>query len=115
MSTRAASSFFDPDIVANLLQSTAARKLFVLTIVGGLSVSMLTTILLQTGLIIRISEFVWFLQIAAAMFVLSAWCFARHDDLRLANAAIITAIATISLILCGLVSNTGLRMNMPVA
>lgn len=115
MNTRVASSIFDPDFVTNLSHSAAARKLFVLTVVCGLSVSMLTTILLQTGLIIQIFEFGRFLQIAAAMFVLSAWCFARHDDLRLANAAIITAIATISLMLCGLVSNTGLRMNMPVA
>jgi|GEM_PF-1695180 len=115
MNTRAASPIFGPDFVTNFSQSAAARKLFVLMIVCGLSGAVLTTILLRTGLIIQIAEFAQFLQIAVALSVLSVWCFARHDDLRLANAAIITAIATISLMLCGLVSNTGLRLKMPVA
>ncbi|WP_336986670.1 phosphatase PAP2 family protein [Altererythrobacter aquiaggeris] len=115
MSTRAAPSNLYAGFVTNLLQSAAARKLLVLTIVFVLSVSMLTTIVLQTGLVIQISQFAWFLQIAAALFLLSVWCFARHDDFRLAHAAIITAVATISLMLCGLVSNTGLRLKMPVA
>lgn len=59
--------------------------------------------------------FVRFAALAAAMLALSAWCRARLPDPRLAAAAQIVALATMSLMLCGIIANAGLRLGAPLA
>jgi membrane-associated phospholipid phosphatase len=60
-------------------------------------------------------EFASFSGIALALVVIAAFSVYRRHDWRLADSALIVAAATGGLMLCGLVSNIGLRLGLPLA
>ncbi len=116
MSTRASPPIFGNfPSTGDVFRAVLTRKVLVLSALFGLSISVLTAILLQTGLVLKAFEFGRFVLLAAAMFVLSGWCYVRKIDPRFADSANIIGVATIALMLCGLIANTGIRVNMPVA
>ncbi|MCT2558240.1 phosphatase PAP2 family protein [Tsuneonella sp. YG55] len=69
----------------------------------------------MTGSRIEIAGFLRFFLLGLALLGLSLWCRRRLPDRRLAHAAAIVGAATWALILCGLVSNVGLRLGAPLA
>ncbi|MDN3645613.1 phosphatase PAP2 family protein [Pontixanthobacter aestiaquae] len=100
---------------ADVVRFVFTRKVLVLTVLFGLSISVLVAILLQTGLVLKTFDFGRFVFLAAAMFALSGWCYVRKIDARFSDSANIIGVATIALMLCGLIANTGIRVNMPIA
>ncbi|MFA9199567.1 MAG: phosphatase PAP2 family protein [Cypionkella sp.] len=66
------------------------------------------------GMTIEPAGFARFALLAAAMLALSRWCARRYPDPRLAHAAAIVGSGTLALLLCGLISNTGLRLGAPL-
>lgn len=58
--------------------------------------------------------FLRFGLLASAMLALAAWCRWRYPDPRLAHAAALVGVGTISLLICGIVSNLGLRLGAPL-
>lgn len=76
---------------------------------GGLFV-----ILALTGMSLA-AEFANFMLFAAAVAALAGFCRWRDHPWRLTDSAIIVSVVTLSLLLCGLVSCTGLRLGFPLA
>jgi len=74
----------------------------------------MTCVVTATGMTVEYAGFVRFFVLASVMLALSAWCYARHPDKRLAQAAAIVGSGTLSLLLCGIVSNAGLRLGAPL-
>ena len=68
-----------------------------------------------SGMAVEPGGFLRFIVLAAAMLALSAWCRIRYPDPRLADAAAIVGAATLSLLLCGVIANAGLRLGAPLA
>lgn len=68
----------------------------------------------QTGLRPEPLGFARYLILATAMAALAAWCVKRRMDQRMAAAAAVVAVATVSLMLCAIVSNAGLRLGAPL-
>lgn len=66
------------------------------------------------GMLFEAAGFVRFVALAGAMLALAGWCAIRFPDKRLAHAAAIVSVGTISLMLCGIVSNAGLRWGTPL-
>ncbi|HYD24129.1 MAG TPA: phosphatase PAP2 family protein [Croceibacterium sp.] len=60
-------------------------------------------------------EFANFLVLAAAVAVLAGYCRWRGHPWLLTDSAAVVAVVTVSLLLCGLVSCTGLRLGLPLA
>jgi len=81
----------------------------------AVSGTMLLTILAKTGLEPRVDEFGRFVLLAVLMLFLAGWCRKRFKDQRLTHAALAFAAATLFLMLAGLIANTGLRLQMPIA
>jgi membrane-associated phospholipid phosphatase len=78
------------------------------------SVVTLLIILATTG--IRLStEFGRFVLLAGAVGGLAGFCRWRRHPWRLADSAIIISLVTLGLLLCGLVSCTGLRLGLPLS
>ncbi len=71
-------------------------------------------VLAAAGMRVEASGFARFALLAAAMLALSVWCARRYPDPRLAHAAAIVGVGTLSLMLCGVVSNAGLRLGLPL-
>jgi membrane-associated phospholipid phosphatase len=61
------------------------------------------------------AEFANFVLLAAVVGALAAFCRWRQHPWRLTDSAAIVSVATLSLLLCGLVSCTGLRLGFPLA
>ena len=74
----------------------------------------LLTILVVTGMRVA-AEFADFVILAAAVGALAGYCRWRKHPWRLTDSAAIVSVVTISLLLCGLVSCTGLRLGFPLA
>lgn len=91
-------------LTALLLAATLTLASFTAVIVTALS-----------GMTVEPSGFLRFALLAAAMLALSAWCRFRYPDPRLAEAAAIVGAGTLSLMLCGVISNVGLRLGAPLA
>lgn len=68
-----------------------------------------------TGLQLAWSDFQPFIVLAVAMLGLSAFCYKRYDDKRLAHSAAVVGVATLALLACGVLSNGGLRLRMPLS
>ena len=79
-----------------------------LGVTGLLVILALTGMRLETGL-------ARFVLLALALVALSFFCRFRRYDWRMADSANMVALATVSLLLCGLVSLTGLRVGLPLA
>ena len=86
-------------------------------IAGALAVSAAIgiAIIAATNLRLETAGFARFLVLAGAMFALAGWCRLRGLDARLGAAASIVGCATVSLMICGVVSNAGLRLGAPLA
>ncbi|MGX7952290.1 phosphatase PAP2 family protein [Tsuneonella sp. HG249] len=63
---------------------------------------------------IEVGGFLRFVLLAAAMLALAGWCWHRYPDKRLAHSAGIVGVGTIALMLCGIISNAGLRLGAPL-
>jgi membrane-associated phospholipid phosphatase len=72
-------------------------------------------LIVATGTSLELAGFARFAALAGALGLVFLWCQARSLDPRLAAAAGIVAVGTVSLMLCGIVSNLGLRMQAPLA
>src|SRR5687767_4316195 len=73
----------------------------------------LLVILAVTGMSVA-AEFGNFVLLAAGVGVLAGYCHWRKHPWRLTDSAAIVSIVTLSLLLCGLVSCTGLRLGFPL-
>lgn len=71
-------------------------------------------VIAATGMGVEPAGFVRFLALAAAMLLLSMWCLWRYPDPRLSRAAAIVGLGTLSLMLCGIISNAGLGLRAPL-
>jgi hypothetical protein len=80
-----------------------------------LSTSIGVAILSATDLSLETAGFTRFLALTGIMFALACWCRSRALDPRLGAAAAIVGSATLSLMICGIVSNAGLRLGAPLA
>lgn len=98
--------------LAAAYNAVSGRALVLMTVLGG-ATALMIVVVAQSGLDLRLSEFLPFVAIAAALFLLSAYCVYRKMDQRLADAALFVALGTLSLLLCGLISNVGLRLRAP--
>ena len=74
----------------------------------------LAVILAVTGMSIA-AEFGNFVLLALAVGALAVYCHWRRHPWRLTDGAAIVSVATLGLLLCGLVSCTGLRLGFPLA
>lgn len=74
----------------------------------------LVVILAMTGMSVA-AEFGNFVLLAVAVGALAAYCYWRQHPWRLSDGAAIVSVATLGLMLCGLVSCTGLRLGFPLA
>jgi membrane-associated phospholipid phosphatase len=74
----------------------------------------LVSILALTGMSLA-AEFGNFVLLAAVVGALAAFCRWRRHPWLLTDSAAIVSLATLSLLLCGLVSCTGLRLGFPLA
>ena len=74
----------------------------------------LLVILAVTGLSLA-AEFAKFVLLAAAVAALAGFSWWRKHPWPLTDSAIVVSVATLSLLLCGLVSCTGLRLGFPLA
>lgn len=72
------------------------------------------TVVAGAGMRFEANGFARFAALAAAMLALAGWCAVRFSDKRLAHAAAIVGTGTVSLMLCGIVSNAGLRWGAPL-
>lgn len=79
----------------------------------SLGAGTLLVILAATGMSLAL-EFANFLLLAVFVFLLAGFCRFRRHDWRMADSANIVALVTVSLLLCGLVANIGLRMRFPI-
>lgn len=79
-----------------------------------MSAVVLVALLAQTRMFLA-DEFISFTFLGFALLALTAFCHYRGHDWRLKDSAAITAIGIASLMLCGLVSNIGLRLGLPLA
>ena len=88
-----------------------------LCLAGVLTVSAAAgaAIIVATGLTLEVAGFSRFLALAGVMFALAFWCGSRRLDPRMGAAASIVGAATLSLVICGIVSNAGLRLGAPLA
>ena len=71
------------------------------------------TVIAASGLEVKLSEFAPFIALAAAMGLVAAYAHFRKLEQRFVQAAAIVAVGTLSLLLCGLISNVGLRLRAP--
>ena len=71
------------------------------------------TVVVAAGMSLEASGFLRFLVLAAAMGGLACWCRARRLDERFTAAAAIVGVGTLSLMICGIISNAGLRLGAP--
>jgi hypothetical protein len=108
--------------VTSLLPSAEARRLpFVAQPrLTGLLLSALAAgaaallvILAVTGMSLA-ADFGNFVLLAAAVGALAGYCHWRKHPWRLTDSAVIVSLVTLSLLLCGLVSCTGLRLGFPL-
>jgi hypothetical protein len=74
-----------------------------------------TAIIARTGMAIEWQGFARFGALVAVMGGASLWSHLRFDDRRLAAAAGIVGAASLSLMICGVISNAGLRLGAPLA
>ncbi len=72
-------------------------------------------VLAATASQLELAGFTRFALLSLGLFGISAWCQWRLPDPRLTHASAIVGAATLSLILCGFVSNVGLRLGAPLA
>ena len=82
-----------------------------LTVAAGVAVELIVA----TNLRVDAAGLVRFLFLAGVMFALAFWCRSRALDARVGAAAAIVGSATLSLMICGVVSNAGLRLGVPLA
>ncbi len=78
------------------------------------SCAALTAIIAVTGIELH-PEFLRILGLALLLALVSAYCDLRGHSWHLTDTSRLLAFATTGLLLCGLVSNTGLRLQMPIA
>lgn len=95
-------------------QLPALRLTGVLLAILMLGVGALLAILSATGMSLD-AGFVKFVLLACVLLAIAGYCRFRRLDWRLTDSALAVAFVTISLLLCGLVSLTGLRLGLPVA
>lgn len=88
-----------------------------LTLSGAMlgSVLAIALVFTRTGLALAWSDFLPFIGLAFAMLGLGAICHMRHEDKRLAHAAGVVGTASLALLTCGILSNAGLRLGMPLS
>ena len=101
-------------VPAGLLQLPALRLAGVLLAILVLGVGALFAILTATGMSLD-AGFAKFVMLASLLLAVAGYCRFRGLDWRLTDSALAVAFVTISLLLCGLVSLTGLRLGFPVA
>jgi membrane-associated phospholipid phosphatase len=83
------------------------------TLVGAALIA--AAIIAVTGTALEATGFARFAALAGALGLVFLWCQARAIDPRLAAAAAIVAVGILSLMLCGIISNVGLRLHAPLA
>lgn len=86
-----------------------------LALVLGGSAILSVIIVMAAGMHIEAAGFARFVVLAFAMGGLAYWCRARGLDNRFGSAAAIVGAATISLMICGVIANAGLRLGAPIA
>lgn len=115
MNTAAAAPILLPSASLRRLQPLRQPRLFGLLFgvmaAGGTA---LLLILAMTGMSIA-TEFGKFVLLAAGVGGLAAYCHWRQHPWRLTDSAAAVSLVTLSLLLCGLVSCTGLRLGLPLA
>lgn len=105
---------------ASIPRRTAGLRLVpsrLAAVLGGtliVSGAALGAVLLATGDSLA-ADFAPFAALAAALLALAGYCRWRHHPWRLTDSALIVAVVTVSLMLCGLVSCLGLGLGMPLA
>lgn len=72
------------------------------------------TVVTLTGMTVEATGFARFIVLGFAMLALSGWCRWRYPDKRLAHAAAIVGSGTLSLLICGVISNAGLALRAPL-
>ena len=97
------------------LQGRRAPSPRALVLTGVLAGAALLTVfvILRSGMQFRLGELGPFVLLAAAMGAVARYCRFRGLDPRAADAAAIVGLATLALLLCGLISNVGLRLGAP--
>lgn len=90
------------------------RLACVLLVALTLGTAGLLAILAVTGLSLE-TGFARFVLLALLLLAVAVYCHHRGHDWRLKDSASVAACATIGLLLCGLVSITGLRVGFPLA
>jgi hypothetical protein len=90
------------------------RLVGVMLAVTALSLAALATILSATGLTLA-TEFARFVLLALGMVGLAAYCRLRQLHWGVTDSAITVGFITGTLLLCGLISTTGLRLGLPLA
>jgi hypothetical protein len=91
-----------------------ARLYATLAAILTLSAVVTVIVLAATGLVVSTGDFGRLIGLSLGMMALALFCHVRHDDKRLGETAAIVGLLTISLILCGILSNAGLRLGMPL-
>src|SRR5688572_13070658 len=115
MNSAAALSSLMPSAGFRRLQSLAQPRLTGLLLAAlAAGAAGLAVILAVTGMSVA-AEFGNFVVLAAAVGALAGYCHWRKHPWRLTDSAAIVSIVTLSLLLCGLVSCTGLRLGFPLA
>lgn len=85
-------------------------------VIGVLSGAALVAlgVVAAAGVSLEVGGFLRFAVLALGMLLLAGWCRMRNLDPRMADAATIVAAGTLSLMLCGLISNLGLALGAPL-
>ena len=85
-----------------------------LAIVLGGSALLGAVVVAAAGMQLEPIGFARYILLAAAMGALAWWCRSRGLDRRLGTAAAIVGAATLSLMICGVIANAGLRLGAPL-
>ena len=87
-------------------------RILLIVLAGAAAVA--GAILAATGTSLEWAVFARFAALAVGMGVLSLWCRKRQLDPRMSAAAAIVALAIVSLMLCAIISNVGLKLGAPL-
>jgi hypothetical protein len=97
---------------AQAIKAVSDRALVLIAVLGAAAVLM-AFVVVQSGLDVKLSEFFPFVVIAGGLCLLAGYARYRKMDPRVGDAATLVSAGILSLLLCGLISNIGLRLRAP--
>lgn len=100
-----------------LLRPLSRPAMLAGTLFGAVAASALASsvVLARTGMQLAWNDLLPITALAFLLLGLAAFCHMRYEDKRLAHAAAVLGIATLALMTCGVLSNGGLRLRMPLS